>query len=272
MTIVSAFLVPGSPLPQLKRDALPWGRLAAACERAGRALAASRPDAVLVYSTQWFAVLDQQWLTRPRSTGVHVDENWYELGEQPFDLFADTELAHACVAGCARVGVHARGVNYDGFPIDSGMIAAATLMEFGTAQRPIVAGSNNLYHDAATTERLAAVAVTYAKEQGKRLAVVGIGNLSGGSLRTGIDPHADRISSPEHDRWNQRLLRILESGNTGELRALLPDYIGNVRPDMGMKHLHWILGALQGRFTGGRVHGYGPLHGAGGAVVEFSVS
>lgn len=271
MTIVSAFLVPGSPLPQTKRDALPWGRLAAACERAGRALAASRPDSVLIYSTQWFAVLDQQWLTRPRSTGLHVDENWYEFGDQPYDLCADTELAHACVAGSARVGVHARGVNYDGFPIDSGTIAASALMGFGSSQLPLVAGSNNLYHNAATTEKLAAMAAACAKEQGKRIAVVGIGNLSNGMFRERIDPNADRISDPEHDRWNQRLLQMLESGSVSELRATLPDYVKSARPDMGMKHLHWVLGALQDRFSGARVHGYGPLYGGGGAVVEFTL-
>ncbi|HCN73748.1 MAG TPA: tRNA U-34 5-methylaminomethyl-2-thiouridine biosynthesis protein, partial [Pusillimonas sp.] len=95
MTVVSAFLVPGNPLPCLKPDSLVWGRLAGAMQRAGRALSASRPDAVLVYSTQWFAVLDQQWLTRTRSQGVHVDENWYEYGEMPYDIHADVELAYA---------------------------------------------------------------------------------------------------------------------------------------------------------------------------------
>jgi 2-aminophenol/2-amino-5-chlorophenol 1,6-dioxygenase alpha subunit len=38
---------------------------------------------------------------------------------------------------------------------------------------------------------------------------------------------------------------------------------------MGFKHFHWILGALNGRFSGARVHGYGPAYGTGAAVVEF---
>jgi len=74
-TVACAFLVPGSPLPQLKPDVAPWGRLRTALEQAGQTLRDTRPDCVLVYSTQWMAVLDQLWITRPRSTGIHVDEN-----------------------------------------------------------------------------------------------------------------------------------------------------------------------------------------------------
>lgn len=271
MPVVSAFLVPGSPLPLLKRDALGWGRLALAMQRAGRALEASRPDAVLVYSTQWLAVLDQQWLTRKRSHGVHVDDNWYEFGDLPYDIHADTELAHACVAGSPRRGVHARGVNYDGFPIDTGTIVACALLGMGGVERPLVVASNNLYHSGEVTEQLGALAAAAAEEQGKRVAVVGVGGLSGTQFRTEIDPRTDRIASAEDDRWNQRILQLVESADVGQLRAAIPAFAKEARADMGFKHLHWILGALQGRFVGARVHGYGPVYGSGAAVVEFTI-
>jgi len=270
MPVVSAFLVPGSPLPHLKPDNLAWGRIGAAFQRVGRALAASRPDAVLVYSTQWIAVLDQQWLTRRRSQGTHVDENWHEFGTQTFDITADTELAHACVAGSARIGVHARGVNYDGFPIDSGTITACALMDMGSAERPLVVASNNLYHSAAETEKLGALAVGCANEQGKRVAVVGIGGLSNTMFRQQIDIRSDHLSSAEDDKWNQRILQLIESGDVAQLRHTLPDYVKLAKPELGFKHFHWILGALNGRFNSARVHGYGPLYGSGGAVVEFA--
>jgi 2-aminophenol/2-amino-5-chlorophenol 1,6-dioxygenase alpha subunit len=269
MPVVSAFLVPGSPLPQLKPDNLPWGRIGAAFQRVGRALATSRPDAVLVYSTQWMAVLDQQWLTRRRSSGTHVDENWHEFGSQPFDITADTELAHACVAASARIGVHARGVNYDGFPIDTGTITACTLMEMGTPERPLVCASNNLYHSAELTEKLGALAAECAAEQGKRVAVVGIGGLSNAMFRQAVDIRSDRLANAEDDKWNQRVLQLIESADVAQLRRVLPDFVREAKPEMGFKHFHWILGALGGRFTSARVHGYGPLYGSGGAVVEF---
>jgi 2-aminophenol/2-amino-5-chlorophenol 1,6-dioxygenase alpha subunit len=272
MTVVSAFLVPGSPLPLLKPEVPALGGLAEAMRVAGRALAASRPDAVLVYSTQWIAVLDQLWLTRPRSNGVHVDENWYEFGDLPFDIHADEALALACVAASPGAGVHARGANYDGFPIDTGTIVAASLMGLGGADRPLLVGSNNLYHDAATTEKLAAMSVACATSQGKRVAVVGVGGLSGSVFRTEIDLHEDKLVSEADDQWNKRMLKLIESGDTAQLRAIGPDFAKQARADMGFKHFHWILGALHGNFAGATVHGYGPLYGSGGAVVEFKLS
>jgi len=271
MSVVSAFLVPGSSLLKLKTEVLGWGRLAAAMQRAGRALEASQPDVVLLYSTQWFAVLDQQWLTRKRSEGIHVDENWHEFGQLPYDIHSDTELAHACVAASPRLGVHARGVNYENFPIDTGTIVACSLLGIGNAARPLVVASNNLYHDPLTTEKLGALAVACAKEQGKRIAVVGVGGLSGSMFRTEIDPRNDRLASNDDDKWNQRILQLIESGDVGQLRRSLPEFAKEARADMGFKQFYWVLGALGGRFAGARIHGYGPVYGSGAAVVEFTL-
>lgn len=268
--IVAAFLVPGSPLPLLRPENLPWGRIASGYARAGRALAAARPDVVLMYSTQWFAVLDQLWQTRKELAGKHVDDNWYEFGDLDYDIRIDTELAHACVAATQRVGVKSRGVNYDHFPIDTGTIVAARLL-VGERKTPLVLASNNLYHDGATTERLAKVAVDMAREQGKRVAVVGVGGLSGSVFRTEIDPSADRVARPEDDRWNRRMLDLLERGDVATLRREMPDFAREARADMGFKQMHWILGALDGRFYGARTHAYGPVWGSGAAVVEFNL-
>jgi 2-aminophenol/2-amino-5-chlorophenol 1,6-dioxygenase subunit alpha len=271
MAVVSAFLVPGSPLPRLKPQVPTLAMFVEALGQAGESLARSRPDAVLVYSTQWFAVLDELWITRRRSTGVHVDENWYEFGDLPFDIHTDSDLAAACIAACANIGVHARGVDYDGFPIDSGTISAAALLGVGGADRPLVMAANNLYHDGATTEKLGAAAAGCAAAAGKRVAVVGVGGLSGSCIRTEIDLGADHIENDNDDRWNRRVLRLMEQGDVTELRRVLPEYVGAARVDMGFKHLHWVLGALNGEFAKATVHGYGPLYGTGGAVVEFAV-
>jgi 2-aminophenol/2-amino-5-chlorophenol 1,6-dioxygenase alpha subunit len=63
----------------------------------------------------------------------------------------------------------------------------------------------------------------------------------------------------------------MEQGDTAELRRVLPEYVSAARVDMGFKHFHWVLGALDGEFSRARVHGYGPLYGTGGAVIEFAV-
>lgn len=268
MTTVSAFLVPGSPLHLLRPDNPPWRPIVAAFERASRALAMSRPDAVLLYSTQWIAVLDALWQARPRLTGVHVDENWHGYGDMSFDISVDAELAQACVAASRQAGITAKPVDYDEFPIDSGTIVAMRLLD-PDGRYPIVMAANNLYHDAATTMKMAEVAAATARTQNKKVAIVGVGGLSGSVFREPIDIDQDRIAADEDDRWNRRILRLLEKGEPDELDSVLESYAREARVDMGFKHLAWIRGAIGGRFFGARVHGYGPAHGAGAAVVEF---
>jgi 2-aminophenol/2-amino-5-chlorophenol 1,6-dioxygenase alpha subunit len=269
MTIVSAFLVPGSPLPLLRPDVPAWHAFKQALALAGERLKASRPDVVLLYSTQWFAVLDQVWLTRRRSEDVHVDENWHEFGELPYDIYTDVSLAQACIERCRKEGVNARGADYQGFPIDTGTIVASTSMAFGTLELPVVVASNNLYDDGLATEQLAALAVECAALQGKRLAVVAVGGLSASLFNHDIEPTTDRIENAAEDRLNRHILALLQGSDAQALRRELSDYAKEAKVDMGLKHLHFLLGALGGRYTGADVLHYGALYGSGAAVVEL---
>ncbi len=268
MAVVAAFLVPGNPLPLLKPGNPPWKPLLGGFARAAEVLAAARPDVLLVYSTQWIAVLDQLWQTRAHTHGVQVDDNWYAHGDLPVDLRVDVALAEACIAGCAAIDVRAKGVDYDGFPIDSGTIVADTLLNRGRV--PLVIAANNVYHDFAAVERLAAMAVGAATEQGKRVAVVAVGGLSGAYFDTDIDLADDRIRHDADDAANRGFLAAL-AGGADSARAALGDYAAAAHPDMGMKHLAWIFGATGG-FTGATTLGYGPTYGAGAAVVQFDVA
>ena len=270
MAVVSAFLVPGSPLPYVKRDNPPWGKIATGLERAGVALVQSEPDVILLYSTQWIAVLDQLWQTRSRVSGLHVDENWHEYGELPYALKIDTKLAKACVAATDTIGVKSKAVNYDGFPIDTGTIVAANFLN-PNGNIPMVLASNNLYHDFALTKKLGRLAARLASKQKKRVAVVGVGNFSGAFFRHEIDIAKDKIVAPKYDRWNKKILALLRAGDGKGLSAALPEFAAKGQADMGFKHGAWVLGALGGKFSGARVHAYGPLYGSGGAVVEFDL-
>lgn len=267
MAIVSAFLVTGSPLPFLRPDNPPWAGLADGFKAASAALVASKPDVLLVYSTQWIAVLDQLWQVRPHSTGVHVDENWYEFGDLPFDIKADVALAEACVAGSADIGVSAKPVDYEDFPIDTGTIVADAMLNPGRV--PLVIAANNVYHDFAKTEALAAMAAATAESQGKRVAVVAVGGLSGAYFDHSIDIATDHVRHEADDAANKAFLAALEQGSDAA-RAAVADYAGKAKADFGMKHLAWVLGAAGG-FAGAKVHGYGATYGAGAAVVEFKL-
>ncbi len=268
MTVVAAFLVPGSPLPLLNPENGPWRPLMSGFARAARSLAAARPDAILLYSTQWMAVLDELWQVRPQVSGLHVDENWHEFGDLPFDLRIDVELAEACIAGSREIGVSAKPVDYDQFPIDTGTIVASTLLD-PEGRFPLVIAANNLYHDGPTTRRLAAMAAECAKAQRKKIAVVGVGGLSGTLFREQIDITDDRIARPEDDKWNRKILQLMEKGDASALERVTGDYVKEARVDMGFKHYDWIVGGIGGRYFGAQVHGYGPCYGTGAAVVEY---
>ncbi len=268
MPIVSAFLVPSSPLPYVKRDNKPWGKIAAGLESAGVALSRSKPDVILLYSTQWIAVLDQLWQVKPRVSGIHVDENWHEYGELPYKLRIDTRLARACLAATSKIGVRSKPVNYDGFPIDTGTIVATNFLNPG-GTIPCVLTSNNLYHDFELTKKLGRLATGLALAQKKRVSVVGVGNFSDTFFRHKIDIRKDKISSQKYNRWNKKILSMMESGNVDSLTAALPAFISQAKAEMGFKHAAWVLGALRGKFKGAHIHAYGPLYGSGGAVVEF---
>lgn len=270
MPIVSAFLVPGSPLPLLRGDNPPWAGLADAARAAGSALAESRPDVLLIYSTQWIAVLDELWQTRPHSTGIHVDENWYEYGDLEMNLRIDTALAEACIAAATDAGIRSRAVNYDGFPIDTGTIVANSFLN-PDGRIPAVVAANNLYHDFAKTEALGRIAAEQAELQGKRAAVIAVGGLSGSYFDHEIDIATDHIVSEKDDAANRALLEALAGGSANGLRERIAEFAGAAKGDMRMKHLGWLLGATGG-FSGAKLLGYGATYGAGAAVVQFQLS
>jgi 2-aminophenol/2-amino-5-chlorophenol 1,6-dioxygenase alpha subunit len=270
MTIVAAFLVPGSPLPLLKPDNPPWSRLAHGYRAAARALATARPDVLLVYSTQWIAVLDELWQLRPHIAGVHVDENWHEYGELSYEIRVDADLAKECVEGTRALGITAKGVDYDQFPIDTGTIVANSFLN-PRNQWPLVIAANNLYHGWDETQRIGAMAARAADKKSRKVAVIGIGGLSGSIIRHEIDIRADTIARPEDEAWNRRVLDAFQKGDSARFAELREAYVKEAKPDMGFKHLAWILGAIGGRYYGARVHAYGPSYGSGAAVVEFKV-
>ena len=267
--VVAAFLVPGNPLPCLKPDNPPWQAIGTGFEHARAALDRARPDTLLVYSTQWIAVLDQLWQTRGRCRGVHVDENWYEYGDLPYDLAIDTELARRLVEGTREMGITAKGVDYDGFPIDAGTIVACAGLDPGKRYRLVIA-ANNLYHDYETTHRLGAMAAREATRMGRRVAVVGVGSLSGSTFSREIDIAQDHIASRADEEWNRQVLERMAAGDGSAIRDLAGNAAGGARIDMGFKHFAWLAGAMGERWSrGATVHAHGPIYGSGAAVVEF---
>jgi len=269
MPVVSAFLVHGSPLPFLRPDNPPWRTLDAGYRAAAASLAASRPDVIAVYSTQWIAVLDELWQARPRSRGVHVDENWHEYGDLAFDIRCDVKLTEAIIAATPKFGVRSKAVDYEGFPIDTGTIIANNYLN-PRGKLPLVIAANNVYHDWRTTQKLASTAVACADSLRRRVALVAVGGLSGSIIREEIDLATDHIASQADDDWNRRMLELIAAGRMPAILKACPQYAQEARVDMGFKHFAWILGGLGGSYAAAQVHAYGPSYGSGAAVIEFT--
>jgi 2-aminophenol/2-amino-5-chlorophenol 1,6-dioxygenase alpha subunit len=267
----AAAILPG--LPQVLRPDLSPGyaALAGAAATVGARFAELGVERVLYYSTQWISVLGHSFQARQALTGLHVDENWYELCDLPFAFDVDVALAGRLAEAATGAGYQTKLIDYDGFPVDTGTIVAHRLLTEG-AGRQLAAGmvSCCVYSDFADTERLARTLAAAVAADGVPTATVVVSGLSGRYFTTDIDSREDHVSSPDDDRWNRRVLDLLAAGRIDELTRLAPEYAAACKVDMGLKGLAWLRGmgaAVEGKKA--TLHAYGALHGTGAAVVEL---
>lgn len=266
--VVGAYLLPGSPLLTLQRNVPAYAELLAGMAQVSREIEKLQPDTLVIYSTRWLAVLDQQWQGRARITGLHVDDNWHEFGEMRYDITTDVSLARACMKAANRAGVHSKLVDYAGFPLDSGTLSVNALVN-GDGVFPTLIVANNLYLDYDKTRSLGELAAAQATAQGKRVVVLAIGELSGTAFRDDRPLADDKIATATDDDWNRRMLKLIEQRELDELARQLPDYLAQAKVDMGFKHFAFALGALGGRLGEAKVLAYGPQYGNGAAVVRL---
>lgn len=266
--VVAAYLVPASPLMLLKRNEEPYRPLVAAMQRVAKEIDELKPDSLVIYSTRWMAVLDQPWQARPRMAGLHVDENWHELGEIRYDITSDVSLARACVKAANRGGMPSKMVDYPGFPLDTGTLTANAMLN-PDGEIPLMIVANNIYHDFDRTRTMGELVAAQAVSQGKRVVVLAVGGLSGSEFRETRPFAEDAIANATEDDWNQRILKTIESRNLDELMRQLPDYRTQAKVDMGFKHFGFAIGAMGGRLGKAKVYAYGPQYGSGAAVVRL---
>lgn len=267
--VVKALMVPG--FPQL---AFPgacqgqWQRLETAMHQVAQQLEAAKPDVLVLYSAQWISVLGHSFQYAANPQGLHVDENWHELGDLPFAFQVDRSLTARAEALARQAGLATRLVDYEGFPIDTGTLVA--LRYFNPHQQlPVVIVSANIYaspEDCITLGQSMAQAV---EESGQRAVFINCSLLSHQFLNEAVAPESDRFSSPQADEWNQQFLNLLQQGKTQEALALAPAYIANAQPEMNLKGFYWMMGALNTPNRPAEVLAYGPFWGTGAVVLSY---
>lgn len=269
--IQKAYIVPGQPHPLLAPDKNPgWGSLRKSYEAVGREIARSGAELILVYSTQWFSVIGHLFQIDPKPKWTLVDQNWYELGEIPYEFRIDPEFGKLYARVCKEHGMQAATVAYHGFPIDTGTVVALTLLNPENAI-PASVVSCNIYAEREETRALGYAARAAIEAYGKKTIVVCVTNLSNRYEVADIDPAQDRISSAKDDEWNRKILDMFGEGRLEDVAQVARDFAREANADMGFKAIWW-LGAVMGENNryDGKVWDYQPVWGTGNAIVELT--
>lgn len=264
-------IVPGRPQPLLAPELnAGWKKLRLAFEKLAHKIEESDADLLLLYSTQWASVIGHQMQAHPRPKWTHVDQDWHELGSIHYDFKMDSEFATAYVDAAQSRGLHARTVAYEGFPIDTGSIAALKLLN-PKNKIPACIVSCNMYADRGETIVLGKAAADAAQKLGRKIIPVAVTAFSNRIFDRDIHPSEDHIHSQKDDEWNRKLLEILAEGRLEDVSQLAREFSMQANGDQKMKALWWLAAVMgQNNDYDGIVHEYQAVYGSGAALVELT--
>ena len=271
MLVQKAYIVPGQPHILLAPDRnRGWGSLNKTYEEVGREVEQSGAELLLLYSTQWFSVIGHLMQVDPNPKWVLVDQNWYDLGEIPYEFRVDPEFGKLYCALAKEAGMQAATVHYHGFPMDPGTVVALKLLNPNNAI-PASVVSCNIYAERDETRALGRVAREAIDRYGKKTIVVCVTNLSNRYEVADIDPARDKISSAKDDEWNRKILEMFGEGRLEDVSQVAREFAREANADMGFKAIWW-LAALMGETNryDGAVRDYQPVWGTGCAIVELT--
>ena len=84
------------------------------------------------------------------------------------------------------------------------------------------------------------------------------------------DPRFEYIYNANQRAWDDRILGLIESGNSKQILAEMPDFIEQANSECKEGGFTWLLAALGIPDYPGKVHGYGSVIGTGNAIVEWT--
>lgn len=262
MSIVKGYVLPGLPHLYLAADANPgWLKVRQAMERVRGEIEASDADVLVIYSTYWPSVIGHQIQANPNIEWVHVDEEFHALGSIPYKMKVDAQVAEAYLRTAGDLGLHARTINYRGFPVDTGSIVVNKIVNPDN-RIPCVIVSSNIYADRKETLSLGRAAREAVEKCGKNAVGIVVSSLSGRLHETKIDPQDDRIYSAADHESNIRLLDLIKSGR-----------FENSESDVnGPSKSFWWMSAFLGSngIFAGEVLAYEPVYGTGAAVLGLT--
>ncbi len=272
--LAAGYYLPGLPHILLAPHKYPaWQKVNAAFQKVKEEIENIQPDLLIIYSTYWASVLGHQIQARPNPEWIHVDDQFHALGEIPYKFKMDAEFAHAFKDECQSKGLHARTVNYHGFPIDTGTVVALKLLN-PENKIPAVVVSSNVYSDRSETLILGKSARRTVEKMNKKAVAICISSLSNRLLENSED-NSEKIYSKKDEEWNQKVLEFFQDGRLEDLSQLSRQFhkearvkkVNNFKP-------MWFMASLMGEHNNyeGVVHEYQPMLGTGAAVVGLTPS
>lgn len=270
MSFVKAcYVVPGLPHFCLAHERSPkWLKLHEAMLEVGREIDNTNDvDCILYFSTQWLSVLGYLFQTRSNPSWVHVDPNWHEYGSISYEFKIDVELSGAYEEEVSKLGHYTRRVDYQGFPIDTGVVVAQKYLN-PKNRLPASMISCNMYAEKQETLAIGQAAIRALERLRRKAIVVVVSGLSSRFHTTEIDPREDVVSSLKDDEWNQKILDLLREGRLEDVSEATREFARQANADLQGKGFYWLNG-LSGKSNNfrGRIFDYQPVWGTGAAVV-----
>jgi len=151
MSAVLGLILPGLPHPLLCPEGNPsWSEIRKGFEAVRQKLIDAKVERLVLYSTQWFSILGHQVQAHANPAWTHVDQEFHHLGSMPYSFHVDTAFADSVVKHATKRGLHARTVDYHGFPIDTGSVVVNQLLNHDNRFELSIV-SCNMYADRAET-------------------------------------------------------------------------------------------------------------------------
>jgi len=265
--VVATALVPGMPQLLAGQPAPSWEDLRTGVQEVGERFRSAGVQTVIVLSTQWFTVLGHQFQLDPNPRGQRTDENWYafDYGHLAYDLRIDAPLTERWLDLTADAGLQTRRTHYEGFPIDTGTVVAANLLDPGRLFHTALV-SCNLYAEVDALATIGSAAAAASERVGRRVGVIAISGLSAGLVQRWISPDEDAIAEPGHDKWNRAVLEALVRGDVDGALQMRERFAREARADSQFRALAFLAGTGQ-IAQPAEMLAYGPIWGTGAAVV-----
>lgn len=287
--IVAGFLAPHPPHlvygenpPQNEpRSQGGWEPLRWAYERARRSLDELRPDVLLVHSPHWITQQGHHFLGVRHLAGKSVDPIFPNLFRYRFALEVDVELAEACAAEGARLGLTTKLMRNPNFRVDYGTITTLHMIR-PQWDIPVVGLSANNSPYYLTTEeglgemeRLGQATRRAIEACGRRAVLLASNTLC--HYHFSREPEPPEDMSQEHPQnmagyqWDMRMIELMRQGRMRETFALLPQFIAEAFAEVKSGAFTWMFAAMGYPELAGELHGYGTVIGTGNAVMEWNL-